>query len=506
MSELEPGGPLEHSPVAAEVAVLGPAAEARAGIGAWLAARSLPAWVGLTMLACGAFVFLRALGTRTNYDEGVYLSSLAALREGQALGSEVYTSQPPGFYAVLQALAAPAGDSIAGIRVAFALLALAGVVAAMHIAWRLVGPWAGVAAGALVVIGPPFPTVAPTIAADVPSVALGLIALAFVLEATRPRSGSWFAVVGGAAYGLAVATKLLALPFAAPIVAVVLARRCGRRVLVPAAAGAVTVAAVLAVAHASALPEIWAAVVGDHRDAKALGSYSQNVDWLFRLLDLRTPFGWLAPVGLVCFLAVPRARKTWPLWTLVPAAWAFLILVRPLADHHLVLLSAAYGLAAGASIVAAASALRPQLRLGVAGALALFVAAGIFQEQRRLHRNDVPEPAEIEWAAGAFATTTLPGSVVISDQPIAAFRARRSQPGRLVDVSNTRVSGGTLSADEILKVIDEVQPAAVLAARMFRSLPAVMEGLDRRLPAQLSCGDATLFLLEAPSDLPLCEV
>ena len=43
----------------------------------------------------------RALGARTNFDEGVYLASLDAMRRGQELGSEIYTSQPPVFYWLL---------------------------------------------------------------------------------------------------------------------------------------------------------------------------------------------------------------------------------------------------------------------------------------------------------------------------------------------------------------------------------------------------------------------
>ena len=104
---------------------------------------------------------------------------------GQELGAELYTSQPPVFYWLLRALAAPFGSSIPDIRVAFALLAIVGVAAAIALGWRLYGPPAGVAAGALVAIGPPYPSVAPTVSADVPAVALGLVSLALVTFALR---------------------------------------------------------------------------------------------------------------------------------------------------------------------------------------------------------------------------------------------------------------------------------------------------------------------------------
>jgi 4-amino-4-deoxy-L-arabinose transferase-like glycosyltransferase len=458
---------------------------------------------GLVSISAG-LVFTRSLGTRTNYDEGVYLASLDALRRGQALGSEVYTSQPPGFYALLRLLAWPGGTSIEGIRLAFALVAVAGVVAATVVGWRLLGAWAGVAAGALVAIGPPYPSVSRTIASDVPSVALGLVALAFACLAVTTdsrRSKAW-AIAAGAALGLAFMTKVLALPFAVPLVAIVLSRRRGRSLLPLVAASVTAVVGVFLLVHASALGEIWTSVIGDHSNAKKAGSASANLHLVARLLEPRTPFGWLVPAGFGCFLFVRRARDAWPLWTLVPAAWAFLIFIRPLADHHFVLLAAAYGLAAGSSLALAAAELRPQLRVIAVSTIALFFAAGLFQEQRRLHHNDAPESPEIVWAVDEIGRETRPNELVTTDQPIVAWKARRALPGALVDVSSTRVTGGTLTADEILREIDKASPVAVLEARMFRSLPVVTGGLSKRYPVKLRCGDATLYL-KRPSTQPV---
>ena len=128
-------------------------------------ARNWPVLTAVLVALAAGLVFTRSLGRRTNYDEGVYLASLDAMRRGQELGSELYTSQPPVFYWLLRALAAPFGSSIPDIRFAFALFALLGVAAAIVLGWRLYGPPAGVAAGALVAIGPPYATFASTVAA-----------------------------------------------------------------------------------------------------------------------------------------------------------------------------------------------------------------------------------------------------------------------------------------------------------------------------------------------------
>jgi hypothetical protein len=93
---------------------------------------------------------------------------------------------------------------------------------------------------------------------------------------------------------------------------------------------------------------------------------------------------------------------------------------------------------------------------------------------------------------------------VVSDQPIVPFRARREQPGPLVDTSNTRISGGGLTADEVMAEIERAQPEAVLVARMLQTLPRVIASLEAEYPRRFRCGDATLYLRAAGSRPPAC--
>ena len=454
------------------------------------------------LVVAAALVYTRALGTRTNYDEGVYLASLDLMRRGQELGSQIYTSQPPVFYWLLRVLAAPFGSSISGIRLAFALVGVVGVVAAIALGWLLYRPSAGVAAGALVAIGPPYPTFAPTVSADVPSVALGLVSLALLAFALRGTTSRAWAGAAGVVLALAMLTKVLAVPFVVPFVALTLAARSTRRVLPPALAGAALVALIVAGANASALDDIWRQVVTDHTNARALGTLSGNLHQTRSVVDLRTPFGWLVPVGFAALLLSRRARRTWPLWTLVPAAAGFLVLVRPLTDHHLVLLSAACAIAAGPSLALAIGGLSPRPRTVVTVILVLFVGAGLYQEQRRLHRNDLADPPEVTWAIAAVERTTGDGALIVTDQPIVVFRAKRATAGPLVDISNTRVSGGTLTAADVNAEIGWWRPKAVLVDRMLQSLPAVIAELDRSYPWRVRCGSATLYLTSRASTPP----
>jgi hypothetical protein len=449
-------------------------------------------------LAAG-LIYLRALDSRTNYDEGVYLGSLDALRHGLRLGADLYAVQPPGFYYLMRVLAAPFGDSIEGIRFGFVVLALAGVLGAFVCSSRLYGAGAGVATAAFLVIAPPFPTVAPTIAADVPSLALGMISLALVALAVRDAASRLWAVGAGAVFVLAVAVKFLAVPFVVPFLAVALAARAGRRVLLPAAVGAAAVVLALVVASLGALDALYQGIVSDHSGAKGLGSIGGNADRIVYLLEWRTPFAWLVWAGAVAFVVSRRARRAWPLATLVPAAAAFTLYLRPLSDHHLALMSSAYALSAGPALALALGGLERRWRLGAVSVVSLFVAAGFVQEDRRFVRNDLPELPELVWAAHAIAEATNPNDVVASDQPLVNFLADRRLPGYLSDTSNSRFESGALTGSDVIAEVDREKAAAVLSARMFRFQPGLAADLRERFPVRLRCGEATLYLLRPPA-------
>jgi 4-amino-4-deoxy-L-arabinose transferase-like glycosyltransferase len=454
-----------------------------------------------------AFVFTRALGTRTNYDEGVYLASLQLLRHGEELGRDVYTPQPPVFYWLLRALAAPFGQSIEGIRAAFVGLAVAGVLGAFAAARVLWGLGAGLAASLIVVIAPPFPTTAPTVAADIPSLALALHAHELAACASRERASPVWGGGAGALIGFAVLTKFLAAPFLVPVLVLPLAARRGRRVVPWIVCGGCAAVLVVALVHLGSLHELWRGAVTDHEGAKSLSSVHDNVLRLRHLLEWRTPFGWLVPAGAVAFVLSRDARRVWPLATVVPAAAAFTLYVRPLPDHQLSMMSSAYALSAGPALALGIGALRGRLRAVAAVVLAVFVVAGVYQEQRRLVRNDVPEPAKVIWGTAAVEQAVNPGEVFTTDEPVVSFRATRLIPGGLTDTSATRVDSRALTTAHVLREIEASRSKAVLVARMFLSLPDLRRALERRFPVRRQCAGATLYLpAQPPQSFPRCPV
>jgi 4-amino-4-deoxy-L-arabinose transferase-like glycosyltransferase len=447
------------------------------------------------ILVVAAFIYQRSLHTATNYDEGNYLASLDALRHGQKLGKDVFLDQPPGWYLLLQALAVPFGNTVESIRIGLMIIALGGLVAAWAAARALVGPVGGLAAAGLLMVAPPYPTLAATVESDPPATVLALVSIALALYAYRDaRTRTWLAVATGVVFALALSVKLFAVAAILPLAAVILLRRSLRDILLPLA-GFAAVVLLFAIGYRNVLHEVWQGVFGAHLDARS-GHEPNSTSNLSRILhepDLHTPFGWLALAGMVCALVwVVRRRPLglWPLWLFTLGAALFTLTMKPLLDHHLVLLATALAVPAGAALGATLERLRSWAPLILVPAL----LAGTFQEHRRLARNDVPERPAYQWAARTLESVTRPGDLVVSDVPSIPYLANRRQPGQLIDTSIARIVNEYLKPDEVLALIDKSMPAAVIVARNFESHPAIVRGIAKRYPRKLRNGEVTIYL------------
>jgi hypothetical protein len=429
------------------------------------------------LLAAEGVLFARNLHTATSYDEGVYLASMDALRHGQALGSEVFASQPPGFYLLLRLVGLFAGYSVTGTRAAFVLLALLGCVGAYALGRALAGIPGGFAASALLAILPPFPSEAMRVDADVPSVSLALVGLALAAWAFRPRAVLALPLLAGAVFALAVSVKLLVLVAVVPLAALALSRLPSRRALAAFGAGAAAVGAAFLIAYAGVLDSLWDGAVGFHRDARAYPSPVPNDEVLRHFLDFRTPAAWLVALGAAA--TVLAWRRAWPLWLWTAATVAFLLWQKPLFDHHLVLLCAALASAAGVALGGAIRDLPPRALCATAAVLLAALAVGGAQQAHRIGLRVTSEPEALRWATAQLRSCT---GAVASDQPIAAFRAHRPLPGPLVDTSLVRLSTPSLP------------PARLLATRRsFLKQPALLAGLRGRFGRPRRHGAARFY-------------
>jgi 4-amino-4-deoxy-L-arabinose transferase-like glycosyltransferase len=439
------------------------------------------------VLALAAVLFTQGLGAPADYDEGSYLAAVDALRHGQALGKDVFAPQPPGFYSLLVAGDAVLGNSLDAVRVVAVLLALLGCVGAYLVGRVVAGRWAGVAAAALLAVAHPYASFAGRISADLPALALALLALAAFLAAIRgTRAADALSTAAGALWLLSVLVKVSSLTLLVPLVGYAWARRLPLRRIGLSLAGAGIVLGAFLLAYRNGLHGIWRGAVSYHaaaRDVRSPGtSVTDNLRHYQHFFDLRTRNAvvWIAPLGLLAWLALPRGRPRlplWPLWAWAVVCFGFLVWHRPLHDNHDVLLAGALAAAAVAGAVLIAAVL----------------AMSYVKQIRDLHGAHAREPAEVRWAVRQLRSRTTPDQLVAADRPIIAFLADRRMPGDLVDTAYLRFRAGYLSDRQVLRDLDREHVAAVVTARAFRDRPAIVAGLRRRFSVRARYRDVTVY-------------
>lgn len=449
----------------------------------------------MVLAAAQALLFGRLVGSDTDYDEGVYLSSVAALESGQKLGEDVFAPQPPVFYLLLRVVSLLGADSVAGFHWGMVVVSILTCLAAYALARVLAGPLAGFGAAALLTVAPPFPLFAHRVLADIPPQLFALAALALAWVAQERRS----LVAGGAAgavLALAVATKPNAILALVPFLVLLLwDHRWWRRGLAAAGAGAAAVAAVLLVAYADVLGELWESVVVYHRDARDTPAVIDKSHELLTFLNWRTPFAWLVVAGAAASLLLLRRRlvtPVWALWLWSAVSLAFLVYHHPLHYNHLLVLPVV--LAVPAAVALAALVERLPRREVVAGALALLLVVAYAQQWRRAALDDVPEEPELVRAAAILRAETAPDDLVVSDEPIVPFLAGRVVAGPLVDLAVLRFETGSLTDDEILRVLSGRAVRAVVVGRSLRSRPGMLRLLHAHYPERRRAGRVAILV------------
>jgi hypothetical protein len=252
------------------------------------------------------------------------------------------------------------------------------------------------------------------------------------------------------------------------------------------------------------LHEVWQGVFGAHLQARGghQPGAESNLSRVLHVPDLHTPFGWIALAGIaLSLLWFVRGRPLglWPLWLFTLGALIFTLTMRPLLDHHLVLLTTALAVPAAASFALSLRRLPPVMARAGLALFVLAVLAGLFQEHRRLARNAVPEPADYRWAARTLEARTSQHDLVVSDVPSIPYLAHRQEPGQLIDTSIARIVDEYLSPAGVLRALDRSHAAAVVVARNFRSKPAIVRGISARYPRKLERGGVTIYLRALPA-------
>jgi hypothetical protein len=465
--------------------------------------------------------FAPGLRADAAYDEGVYLGSVDALAHGQKLGSEIFVSQPPGFYVLLEVERGVFGSSLHAMRLAMLALALVGCLAAFYVGRCVAGRLGGFLAMALLAAPVAVEDEAVRVRADFPSVALSLVAVALALFAVRRTGalGAAAAALAGTALAAAVSVKLLAATAVVPVLVILLRRR--PRLVAELAAGVAAVTAAFAGFYAGVLGPLWSDVVRFHlraQSAQIAGAPSDLAGNLAKLVNTltdshgaRSPFPWLVLIGAIGTLAAWRRRLLFdavPLWLWAAVSAVFLAWHRPLWAHDIVLLTAALALAAGVGLAALFSVVRLAPR-ALAAVCALVIAASV---AHHVDRTPTGESSGIEWAAEVLRASTPPGSEVASDLPIIPFLADRRQPGALIDTSTTRIGSDWLPTATIIREIDHDPLSAVVIGHNLAFEREVIRAVRARFPYSVRRDDVSLpgekprtvrvYLPNAPTGAP----
>jgi 4-amino-4-deoxy-L-arabinose transferase-like glycosyltransferase len=438
------------------------------------------------IVAAHVVLLTRLLDTRAFFDEGVYLLSLEELRHGAALGREVFSSQVPGFYLVLQALAPLYGVSLTGMRLGIVTIDVLGVVFAYLIARRVSGPLGGLLAAALIAVSPVLPRLGGRIFAD--PVAMVLVLAAIWLALIRRPIGA------GVVFAGAMLVKLTAITAAPTLIVLLALERPGRwRRLVEAAAGAAALVAVLAILYARDLSGIWKGAFGYHldtRDVQGLSGTHELSDYWYT--SLHALYMWITVAGIAASVLV--WRRVWPYWLWPALGVLFILWYQPLRPNHTILLPYAFALPLAIALALVAQRLSRRGLTVAVGAAVVVLGAAWIQQLRTDDEFRVPEDAAIVAAADRLASLTSPDDLVIVDQPMVAFLADRRVPPQLVDTAESRLQSGSLTVDDVLEAVDDdSRVTAALAGRAFSTRPELIAGFERRFAARLDVEAGAIF-------------
>jgi 4-amino-4-deoxy-L-arabinose transferase-like glycosyltransferase len=428
----------------------------------------------------------RMFSTNPFFDEGTYLSSLADLQHGFALGKDVFASQPPLFYDLLRGLAVVFEPTLHGMRAATAATTLLVIPASFVTGRALVGSRAGLVAATMLAIAPPFPLYGSRIFADTPSLALAGVAVAF-------------AAVGGAeaaavVLAAAVLVKLSAVTAAPVVVALLLLERIAPVRFFRAAGAAAALVAVVALAHLSGLSDIWHDAITYHEHATSSTVSLSNGHELRGFFNLKTPFFWLLVVAACC--AVGASWRVRALWLWPAAAVLFVATHSPLHENHLLTLPFAFAPAVGAGLGAGLGRLRRFANPAIA-LVTLLVAAGLVQQARNLDSERLPVDDRLVQVANRVEHLTRPGDLIVSDQPYVPVLAHRLVPPDLVDTANLRFETGYLSAARVETAIRDYHVRIVVAGRAFLDQPALVAWLARAAVSRIDVGNIRIYRLGA---------
>ena len=382
---------------------------------------------------------------------------------GEPLFKSIFAPQPAGFYYALLPFYL-VSHSLSALRITVLCFALAGL-AATYVAGRLIaGELAGLIALLLLTASPLYIQRSAILQADMPAIALMMVALAVMLTATRTKVRRPVSLVfmAGLVFALALGMKLLAAVAIVPLVLCLLFPRPQPVRAWLSFAGGTLIGVVLVMIPALGSP---GAAFDDLVRSHLAAGQASHLGLAHNLMTLAQfpdwPLALLALAGGVNAIARRDPRVIIPLGWLAAATLAILV-YEPLFPHHLLLLPPALALTAAVGFAGLRS-VRPRLESVATGFVLLASALGLLIAF--LHAQHTLRPNGHDLGlAGHLRAVSQPGDFVISDNPFAVALADRDIPGPLVDTSHERTAAGLLTVADLDAARVDVYGARIVLA------------------------------------------
>jgi hypothetical protein len=312
------------------------------------------------------------------------------------------------------------------------------------------------------------------------------VALALHQPGRASRWNALLPLLSGAALAGAVEVKLLAAVFVVPVILVLY----WRRRLLLGAAGFALANALLLLPFLFRLDMVWRQAVSSHVDARALTEGGFSADMRVTLVR-ETVLVALAVMGAAVLLRRRADRVTVLLgaW-MVPVA-ALVAVQHPLWPHHLLIAVPPLAVAAGTlANVAIPRAVAAPLT-AVATAMLLLVG------ERAL---DNPATADtVAASVSVLHRVTLPGDLVVTDDPFSAAQAGLDTPPELVDTSVVRLRSQPVTAAQVERIAREDRVRVVyLGTNRLSQLDGLLAWVDEHYPQRIDVGRSAVVHVAPP--------